>query len=192
MTMQYISQPGQPRHGRKQVTTSVQPITQVSTAKTDTTFTVSTVVAATAWDLSGVTANTGHVVTTSGGWRGEISGVDDANDTLTVRAWVRGKPGDRRAATVPADGETATIHVVDHCQQLLIDAIEANTAAVDVGFSSSVTSGAGHPISATAANPNSRLVLPVTPDPRRPLDVTQVYVIAGSTQNVSWIAMGGR
>ena len=187
MGMVHITQPSQPRTGRTAVTTSAKPITQIGATKSDTTFTASTVAAATAWDLSAVSADAGYVVTTSGGWRGEIIGVDDAGDTLTVTAWVRAGGGDRRAAALPADGETVTIHRVDHCRGLIIDAIEANTADVFVGFSSSVTVNDGHPISATAANPNSRLMLEALSTEF--LDVTKIYIIAASTQNISWIAL---
>jgi hypothetical protein len=187
MSIRYITQPSQPRQGRTQVTTSAKPITQVGASSANTTFTATTVVSSSAWDLSAVEANKGYVVTTSGGWKGEITGVDDAADTITVRAWVKDGPGDTRAAALPAAGETAIIHKAAHCQKLIIDAIEANTAVIDIGFSSSVTSGTGHPLSSTAENPNSRIILEA--QPKKLLDLTQTYAIAGSTQNIAWIAM---
>ena len=187
MSMRYIAQPGQPRQGRTQITTSAKPITQIGASSANTTFTTTTVVSSSAWDLSDVEANQGYVVTTSGGWKGEIVGVNDGTDTITVRAWVKDGPGDSRAAAVPAAGETAIIHKAAHCQKVIIDAVEANTAVVDVGFSSGVTSGTGHPLSATAGNPNSRLILEARP--KKLLDLTQIYAIAGSTQNIAWLAM---
>ena len=187
MSIRQITQPSQPRQGRSQVTTSARPITQIGASSANTTFTATTVVSSSAWDLSGVTANTGQIVSTSGGWKGEIVDVDDSTDTITVRAWVKDGPGDKRAAALPADGETAIIHVAAHCGSLIIDAIEANTADVFVGFSSTVTTATGHPISSTAANPNARLRLEAKEG--KLIDLAEVYVIAASTQNISWIAI---
>jgi len=88
---------------------------------------------------------------------------------------------------LPAAGETVIIHKAAHCQKLIIDAVEANSAVIDIGFNSSVASGAGHPLSATAGNPNSRIILEA--QPKKVLDLTQIYAIAGSTQNIAWTAM---
>ena len=187
MSIRYITQPSQPRQGRTAIGTSAKPITQIGASSANTTFTTTTVVSSSAWDLSAVEADKGYVVTTSGGWVGEIIGVNDGTDTITVGAWVKGGPGDSRAAAKPAAGETAIIHKAAHCQKLIIDAVEANSAVIDIGFNSSVASGAGHPLSATAGNPNSRIILEA--QPKKVLDLTQIYAIAGSTQNIAWTAM---
>jgi len=64
----------------------------------NTTFTATTVIDASAWDLSEVVL--GMFAVASGGSVGTITVIDDANDTLTVASWNGG---------TPADGETVTV-----------------------------------------------------------------------------------
>ena len=84
-----------------------------------TTFTRTTVTDGAAWDLSAV--DVGMVAKTSGGWLGLITVVNDAADTLTVDHWeYRDNLGDRRAAAIPAAGETVQIHRVHKCKRLVL------------------------------------------------------------------------
>ena len=65
-------------------------IANVTTSSVNTVFTATTVVDASAWDLSSV--EVGDVAVASGGSTGSITIIDDGADTLTVSSWVGGTP----------------------------------------------------------------------------------------------------
>ncbi len=62
----------------------------VTTSSSNTTFTATTVVDGSTWDLSNVVV--GMFAVASGGSKGTITAVDDANNTLTVDNWDNGTP----------------------------------------------------------------------------------------------------
>lgn len=187
----------QPRQGRQTVTTTAKPITQIlSNASGTTSFTATTVSDSAAWDLSAVAA--GHIVEADD-YFGYVERVDDVADTITIRkseGWVSksGQRGEGMAVNMPAAGSTVIIHKADQCRTLLVDALDANTADVFLGFDNTVTHGGGanpgHPIAYTAAQPNHRFIEEVGLERSvcDLLDLTQVFVIAASTQTVCWIA----
>ena len=183
----------QPRQGRTEVTTTAKPITQIGAASSGaTTYTktnqVPRVTDGAAWDLSDVAVD--MLAVTSGGWRGRIVAVNDGADYIEVEHWQpKGQTGSSRASQGPADTETITIHKMEICKYLLVDAVDANSADVYIGFSSSVTaSGAdiGHPIAAPNTQPNHRYNLPA--GLHEWIDLVEVYVIvAAGTEEVAWV-----
>jgi hypothetical protein len=184
-----------PRQGRTAVNTTAKPITQVGEVSSgNTTFSKTSVVDGSAWDLSDVQA--GYVMKTSDGFLAMISSVDDANDTLNCQqGWVApgGRSGRGLAALIPGDGATVRVHKMAACGSLLIDALDENTVDIYLGFSSSVSynpasADVGHEIAATASQGNHRLV--IEPQMTDELDLTEVWVICnGSSQYVCWIGM---
>jgi hypothetical protein len=182
-----------PRQGRTAVTTTAKPVTQIgSPSSGNTTFSKTTVVDGSAWDLSNVAE--GYIITTSDGFRASITGVNNGANTLTVEGgWVsEGRSGRGLAELIPADGATVRVHKMEWCSRLLLDAIDENTADIFLGFSSSVSinpasADVGHEIAASAAQGNHRMIL--EPAMASELDLTEVWVIAASTQNLAWIGM---
>jgi hypothetical protein len=183
----------QPINGRQAAGASAILLTQIVESAGATTFTNRSVVDAGAWTLTNVSeGNVIKVVEANGEeYRGVVSEVDAGNNRLYVQAWKKGGiSGQGRAAMVPTAGRTAYVLKTDRCERLLIDALDANTADVFLGFSSSVAvsgADAGHPIAAGVSQPNHRLTIEV--DLQRFIDLGNVYIIAASAQNVSWIAM---
>jgi hypothetical protein len=175
------------------VTTTAKPITQIgSPSSGNTTFTATTVVDGSAWDLSDVAE--GYIITTSDGFRASIEAVNDGANTLTLDGWVDkgGRSGRGLALLRPTDGAVVTVHKMESCGRLLIDAIDENTADVFLGFSSDVSydpasADVGHEIAASATQGNHRMIL--KPEMTKELDLTEVWVIAASTQNLAWIGM---
>lgn len=181
-----------PKQGRQAVTTTARPITQIgSRSSVNTTFTAKTVTDASAWDLSNVAQ--GFVITTSDGYRAKITGVDNANNTLTCESgWADagGRSGRGLAVNMPAAGARVTVHKMEACGKLLVDALDTNSGAVFLGFDSSVSSdpsspNVGHEIAASPTQPNHRLI--VDPTAKDELDLTQVFVICAASQVVCWI-----
>lgn len=83
-----------------------------ATSSANTTYTATTGVDGTAWDLSGVIV--GMVVTTSDGKSGTITVVDDATDTITVGSWTGGTPTATATMTIRlsiAANNTSNWHV---------------------------------------------------------------------------------
>lgn len=187
----------QPRQGRTTITTSAQPITQLLENTSGTTsFTATTVSDAAAWDLSSVQA--GHIIEADD-YFAYVESVDDAGDTITIRrseGWVSkgGQRGQGAAANMPSAGSTVIVHRADQCRTLLVDALDSNTADVFLGFDDTVTvtggANPGHPIAYSANQPNHRFIEECGLDRSACdfLDLTQVFVIAASTQEVSWVA----
>lgn len=188
----------EPRSGITTATTSASPITKIgntSTAST-TTYTATTVIDGTAWDLSTLTAGQialGIWAVTTEGYRGRVTAANDATDTVTIAGgWItpEGNQLDPSIATKkPTNATAVTFHRVCDCKQITITAREANTVVVYIGFNSSLPSDGtdGDEISPTATQPNSRIVIGNGIDA---IDVTKLYVIcASSTPIVSWMAI---
>lgn len=170
------------------------PIAQVVAVTSGTVFTNKRVTRAAGWTLSAVEVGfIAQVIEASGDqWAGIIDTVNDGSNYIEVKGWVKGGfSGRGQAAAKPADGSEVRIHKIDGCKSLLIDALDANSQEVFLGFDSGVTIGGGakpgHPISPTASQPNARVT--VGPGLTDYLDLFNVYVIAASSQEVSWIAM---
>ncbi len=174
------------KSGQTTISTTAVPVTKVGdTSGAGTTFTVTTVVDAAAWDLSGVTE--GEVVVTADGYKGIITDVDDANDTLTVAGWMppSGRTPDVRIPTKPADTSTVTIHRISRAKVLSIQSLPANTFDMYVGKHGTATSGDKK---ITAGQ-----VQEIVPDEEEYLDVTRVYIIAASgSQTVAYMGGGGK
>jgi hypothetical protein len=183
----------QPRQGRQEVTTTAKPITQIGLASSAaTTFTktnlVSRVTDGAAWNLANVEVD--MLAKTSGGWFGRITAVNNGANYVEVEHWQpKGQTGHKRSAQTPDDGETVVIHKMELCQRLIVDALDANTNAIFLGFASDVTaSGAkiGQPIAAGATQPNHRLVIEA--GLHETIDLTEVYVIVAiGTEDLAWL-----
>ncbi len=184
-----VSVEKQPVNGRCDVTTSAKLLTQIVESGSNTTFTYDTIVDGDGWDLSNVAA--GHVLKVVDGddeYRAQVDSVDNPNDTITVKAWVKGGvSGQKSAAMKPSDGSLVYVLKTDKCKALIVDALDTNTASAYIGFESSVTVGTGHPIAHGASQPNHRLTLEV--GLQVVIDLGQTWIIAASSQEVSWIAM---
>lgn len=188
-----VSSNTQPVNGRKTSGATASLLTQVTSQTTNTVFTASTIVRA-GWDLSGVSQ--GMVVkvidAVSGReYRAQIRSVDDGNDEITIRGWrVSGADGIGKAAMVPAAGSDVFVLKTDKCQRLLVDALDANSGDVYIGFEDSVTvdggANPGHPIASAAAQPNHRFECEV--DAPQVIDLANVWVISAASQGVSWVA----
>lgn len=188
----------QPRSGVTTATTSATPITKIgatSTAAT-TSYTVTTIVDGTAWDLSALSAGQialGIWAVTTEGYRGRVTAVNDSIDTVTIGGgWITpdGVQLDYNISDEkPTDATAVTFHRVCDCKQLTVTAYEGNSVVVYAGFNSSLPSDGsdGDEISATAAQPNSIRIYGNGIDY---FDVTKLYVIcASSTPKISWIAI---
>lgn len=183
----------QPRQGRQTVGTTAKPLTQIgaSSSAAITFAKQSDVWRATdgaAWDLSSVAA--GYIVKTAAGWKGRIKAVNNAGNYVDLYHWeYAGAFKDQRAAAQPSDGDVVTVHKMEMCDRLIVDALDANTNTIYLGLDSTVTAdGAnpGHPIAAAAGQPNHRLVIEAGIG--KHIDLTEVYVIVASgTEGLSWI-----
>jgi hypothetical protein len=163
-----ISVNKQPVNGRQTVTTSAKRLTQIVQSLGSTTFTKNTVVDAGGWSLTNVQAgNIIQVIQADGDeYRGIVQSKDAGTNTITVQGWKRGGVSGRaRAEMKPTDGRAAYVLKVDRCKK----------------------ANAGHPIAAIATQPNHRL--PVEADLQEYIDLANVFVIAGSSQGLSYIAM---
>jgi hypothetical protein len=80
---------------------------------------------------------------------------------------------------------------MEACNRVVIDALDANSNDVFLGFASDVTvagAKAGQPIAAAAGQPNHRLVLELGLG--RYIDLINVYVIvAAGTEELAWVGM---
>lgn len=183
----------QPKQGRQTVTTTAKPLTQIgaSSSAAITFAKQNDVWRATdgaAWDLSSVAA--GYIAKTATGWKGRIKTVNNAGNYVGLYHWeYDGAFKDQRAAAQPSDGDVVTIHKMEMCDRLIVDALDANTNDIYLGMDSTVTAdGAnpGHPIAASASQPNHRLVIEAGIG--KHIDLTEVYVIVASgTEGLSWI-----
>lgn len=175
------------KSGQATISTSAVPVTKVGdTSGAGTTFGVTSVVDAAAWDLSGVTA--GEVVVTADGYKGVITTVDNGADTLTIAGgWMppSGRTPDVRTSIKPTDGNTVTIHRVSRAKVISIQALPGNTANIFVGKHGTATS------SDKKLTPGQ--ILELVPDEEKYLDVTRVYAIAASgSQTVAYMGGGGK
>lgn len=188
-----ISLDKQPVNGRQTATATAIRLTQIVQSVGATVYTTDSVTDPGAWFLTNVAAGMVVLVEEADGgeYRGLVSEIDAPNNKLTVQGWKRGGVSGRVSATmVPTDGRRAYVLKVDHCKRLLVDALDANLADVFLGFSSDVAIAgvnAGHPIAQGAGQPNHRL--PVEADLQEYIDLANVYIIAASSQGVSYIAM---
>ena len=114
--------------GKTTIGETSMPITKAGdTSGATTTFTATTVVDATAWDLSAVAA--GMYAVTSDGYVGLISVVNDGTDTVTVKAWVKMSNG---IVGTPTATSTVTVHKVYQCTQMVIVADTSNGSTIHV------------------------------------------------------------
>ena len=172
-------------NARKSISTTAGLLTQRTESSANTTYTVTSVKDAAVWDLSAVIL--GDVVETGDGYKGLVSSVDDANDTVYVQEWKRpaGTPLRRMAVDKPSNGQTAKVLVADGCVNLIVDALETNTGDVLIGFDSTLTDG--FPIAALATKINHRISLTSGRD--RYINLSSVYIKSVSgTQTVAYIA----
>jgi hypothetical protein len=185
----------QPRSSVTTVTQTASPITKIGVSSTGatTTYTGNTVVDATAWDLSAITANEialGVYVKTGDGCMGVVSAVDNVTDTVTVKNWIRPDFSDvaEGASAKPADGNACTLYKALIADGIVLTAIEANSVNVFAGFNSALPSDGtdGDEVSCTAGNPNSLRIYKW-----KNMDLTKLYVIsASSSPKISWYTLG--
>lgn len=177
------------RTGQTTVTTSAAPVTQIDLdSSSNTTFTTTTAVDQTSWDLSQVIA--GDIVITSDNCIGIITDVNvgfgGAPTTVTVgQGWSCEVTGFRRnpvvTASVPAAGSTMEIHRISHAKTLRLKADPDNTDEVFIGKHGDAT------ISDFVLEAGEHVDL-VPEEPGNYVDVTQVYAIAASgTQTIDYI-----
>lgn len=169
--------------GQVSATTTAVPLTKVGdTSGAGTTFTVTTVVDGAAWDLSAI--EVGDVAVTSDGYIGEITAIDNGNDTLTIgKGWQspRTEQGRLGGTIKPADTSTVTIHRIAQCHSILIKMLAGNSDVVRVGLNGTAVVS-DYPLGAGAN------LLEFPAQRRGKLDVTQIYVRADSgTQTVAWM-----
>lgn len=162
------------------------PITQTGdTSSSGTTFTATSVTDSSSWALSGITA--GMVAKTSGGWAGLITAVNDGTDTLTVQNWSKSGASDKRAAAMPEDGETVTIHRVHMCKRLTLYAWSGNSAVGYVGRSTTPGNTNSVVISNTLTHPSSVVAIEALMAPM--LDLTELYGVGnGATFDLTYVA----
>jgi len=176
--------------GQTVVTTTATPLTKIGdTSGAGTTFTAVTVIDGAAWDLSAVSV--GDVAVSADGYKGVITEVDDAADTVTVNYWLH--PDGRRGglyttmgvAIKPTDGQTVTIHRISRCKNIGVKALSGNTDGITIGRNGTAVA-TDYPLS-----PGRKDTL----TDENKLDVTEIYVRADSgSQTVAWIvgaAIGG-
>lgn len=174
------------KSGQTTISTTAVPVTKVGNTSGAATFTVTSVVDAAPWDLSGVTE--GEVAVTADGYKGVITAVDDGNDTLTIAGgWMppNRRTRDVRTSIKPADGNTVTIHRVSRAKVISIQALPGNTVNIFVGKHGTATS------SDKKLSPGQ--ILELVPDEEKYLDVIRIYVIAASgSQTVAYMGGGGK
>jgi hypothetical protein len=171
--------------GQTTISTVATPLTKVGdTSSGNTTYTATTVTDGTAWDLSKISE--GDVALSEDGYKGLITEVDDGNDILTVGpGWTApdGKQGRLGGNVKPTDGQTLTIIRIDHCLNITIKALPANTAVLRVGTNGTAVADDYH-LSAGRRFCQSR-------NNKKPVDVSRVYVLAESgSQAIAWIVGG--
>lgn len=172
-------------NARRSISATAGLLTQRTESSINTTYTVNSVNDSLAWDLSAVIV--GDVVETGDGYKGLVSSIDDANNTVYVQEWKRpaGTPLRRMAVDKPSNGQAAKVLVGDGCVNLIVDALETNTDDVLIGFDSSLADG--FPIAALGTKINHRITLNAGKD--KYLNMSSVYVKAVSgTQTVAYIA----
>ncbi len=166
------------KSGELSFSTTPTPLTQIVESSGNTTFTDSTIVDASAWDLSDVSA--GEVVVTSDGYIGLIKAVDDGADTLTISYWQdpSGRRGSKGSNIKPADTSTVSVQRVSLSNKLTIKADEGNTDVVYVGRDGTARV-TDYPLSPGESIPIEE---------SNGIDVTKTYMLAASgTQTVSWL-----
>jgi len=179
--------PNARREGQTSITTAAggTPVTKVGdTSGAGTTFSVTTGVDGAAWDLSAVLA--GDIAITSDNCIGEITDVDDGNDTITLAAgWsceATGYNRDIRAsANAPVAGSTITIFRVAFAKRIKIKAPISNSADVFIAKHGAATTGDFQ------LSPGYHVIF--VPDaPHEFVELSQVYAIAASgTQVVEYM-----
>lgn len=169
--------------GQTITTTTAVPLTKIgATSSANTTFTATTVVDASAWDLSAL--EIGDVAVTSDGYKGVIAVIDDGADTLTIgRGWQdpEGKQGRLGGTVKPADASTVTIHRIAQCVSILLKMLVGNSDDVRVGLNGAAVA-TDYPVPAGAN------LLLFNPLGQKHIDVTDIFIRADSgTPTVAWI-----
>ncbi len=173
------------KNGQVTVGTSAIPLTQAAAvSSSNTTFTHTTVVDGTVWTLSGVLV--GDIAETSDGYLGQVTAVNDATDTVTVKGWTKeGSTPTATSTVVPTAGSTVRIHHILRAGMILIKAGQSNSGTVYVGTNS------------TAVNTDYPLVAgePLIINPamgEQWVDVMSLYILGSdSGQLVNWMIGGG-
>lgn len=190
--MPVVTTDKQPKQGKQTVTATAKPLTQIgSNSSGNTTFSQQAdswrITDGSAWDLSDVEVD--FVAKTSGGWKGRITAVNDGSNYVEVRQFQRyGTNIPQQAAKQPVDGEVVTIHKMEVCEHLILDADDANTVDIFMGFDSDVAISGdheGHPIAAASGQPNHRVILENGLGDY--IDLLSVYVITSTSAVLHWI-----
>jgi hypothetical protein len=166
--------------GQTATTTTVTKVGDTSSGNT--TFTATTVVDASAWDLSGI--EVGDVAVTSDSYKGVITAINDGTDTLTIgNGWqspagAQGRPG---GTIKPTDTSTVTIHRIAQCKSILLKCLAANGGDIRIGLN-------GAAVATDYPLPVGANMMLFHPQNQKHLDVTDVYIRADSgTQTMAWI-----
>lgn len=168
-------------HGVKNVSSIASHLFASVNSSINTEFTTTSVKDYSAWDLS--TVSEGQAVVTTDGYSGLIKSVDDTANTIHVFEWVRfAQYGMGMALGVPANGQKVSVFKITHAKRVVIRASDENSNYVYVGFSSSVSSSTGMPLSYGTGTPNKDLE--IISD--KPINLTKVYVVSASAQKVDW------
>lgn len=179
----------EPRSGLTVVGSSAIPITKIGASSTaaTTTYTATTIVDGTAWSLSAITAGeiaNGVWAVTADGFRGRVTAVNDATDTVTVSGWINpaGHVLDPLIMTQkPTDANACTLHRVSYCKTLVVTGYAGNANTIYCGYNSSLPSDGtdGDEINANVTKPYIGNLI----------DATKLYVIcAAGSPKISWVA----
>lgn len=184
-----VSVAKQPINGRTAVTTAAKLLTLIVESGTNTTYTVDSVTDGDGWVLTDVEpGNVLKVVDGIDEYRAQVLEVDAGANKIRVHGWRKGgAKGARRAAMKPTDGVKTYVLKTDRCKRLLVDALDTNSADVEIGFESTLALGEGHPIAFTPTQPNHRFEIET--GLQEVIDLGETYVIAASSQGLSWVAM---
>jgi len=176
-------------HGSGQLTvgTSAKAITQiVKSTGASTIYSINSVLDGAAWDLSDV--EVGDVVKTADGYRGVVTDVDDASDTLSIAGgWMSpsGRAPNVNSSRKPTDTNAATVYRVNRCKRIKINADAGNGISIFVRHGGSAP-GAGvytdYPLPAGVS-----LSLEAE---HEYIDLTTVWVIAAGAATANWIIGG--
>lgn len=171
----------QPRTGRKTVTNTPTPITSVNSSSLNTTFTATGIQDSSAWDLSEVEVN--DIAVAEGGYAGRVTGT--GVNSVTIAGWVLGGIDLRgMAAAKPAAGSRVTIYKTIRAKALNVAVNTANDNTVYIGWRRDLDCDNGHPLPPRPGQPNASVTVEAPRD--RFLNLTQLWIVSGSTQHVNW------
>lgn len=166
----------QPRNWNKTVTNQATPISSLSRSSAGTTFTISGVTDASAWDVSNIVK--GDIAITEDGFIGPI--LSTGADSITVVGWWKGGMLRKGGAEPPEDGNRVTIHRKIRAKSLLLKCQDGSSNDIYIGFDENVTPDTGHPLSRTSGTVNQTLFFEAKRD--RWLNISRVWAIAGTSQ----------